>query len=116
MSFLDDIRKQPKHVREIMFALCVVTTVSLVGIIWFRSFETNLFVLMNPEPDKQARFFAERDKRTPILYANITKAYTDLRASMYSALGFIQDYNSNQVKIEEDLKGDAHVLPLSGDK
>ena len=116
MPFLDEIRKQPRHIREIMFALCSVTTISLVGIIWFRSFEKDLFVMMNPESDKQAQFFAERDKRTPILYANVTKAFVNLRATMYDALGFIQDYNSNQVKIEEELKGEVHELPLSGDK
>lgn len=116
MSFLDDIRKQPRHVREIMFGLCVVTTVSLVGIIWFRSFEEDLFVLLNPELEKQQQFYAERDKRTPLLYANVAKAFTELRASMYNALGFLEDYNSKQVKIEEELNGEANTLPLSGDK
>ena len=119
MSFLDDIRKQPRHIREIMFSLCVITTISLVGMIWFRSFEKDLFVMMNPEPEKQARFFAERDKRTPLIYADVTKAFVNLRATMYGALGFLDDYNSSQVKVEKDdseIKGETHMLPLSGDK
>ena len=99
-----------------MFALCAITTISLVGIIWFRSFEEDLFVLMNPEPDKQEKFYAERDQRTPLLYANVTKAFTELRANIYSALGFLEDYNSKEVSTEEELKGETHELPLSGDK
>ena len=99
-----------------MFGLCVVTTVSLIGMIWFRSFEEDLFVLLNPEPDKQAKFYAQRDQRTPILYANVTQAFTNMRASMYNALGFLQEYNTKQVEVEEELKGDVHELPLSEDK
>ena len=116
MSLLSDIQKQPRYIREIMFALCAIISISLVGIIWFRSFEKNLFVLMNPDPAKQERFFAERDQRTPLVYANITKSLGSLRAAMYDAFGFFGDYNSNQVKIGEDLKGETHQLPLSGDR
>jgi hypothetical protein len=116
LSFLDEIRKQPDHVREIMFALCVVITISLVGLVWFRSFEEDIFVMLNPEPDKQEQFYAEREKRTPTVYANVTAALGNLRASMYGALGFFNDYNSGKDKTGEDLKGDTHKLPISGDK
>lgn len=117
MSFLDDIRKQPRHVREIMFGLCVVITVSIVGLIWFRSFEENLFVMLNTDPAKQEQFYAERANRTPLVYANVTKALGSLRATMYSAFGFLDDYSSNEVKVEdEEYKGGAKQLPLSGDK
>lgn len=118
MSFLDDIKKQPRHVREIMFALCVVTTISLVGMVWFRSFEEDLFVMLNPEPDKQEKFYAEREQRTPLIYANVTEALGNMRAAMYDALGFVEDYNS-QVEVQEEdveLNGEAQMLPLSGDK
>ncbi len=116
MSFLDEIKRQPQYVREIMFGLCVVITVSLVGLVWFRSFEENLFVILNPEPEKQAQFYAERDKRTPLVFANVTAALGNLRATVYSAMGFFKDYSSSQIKVEEDLKGDTHKLPLSGNK
>lgn len=117
MNFLDDIKKQPRHVREIMFGLCVVTTISLVGLVWFRSFEKDVFVLLNTDPGVQAQFFAERAGRTPTVYANATKALGSLRATMYSAFGFMDNYNSNVVNIEdEEYKGGAKQLPLSGDK
>jgi|SRR3989344_2661143 len=116
MSFLDDIKKQPRHIREIMFGLCVITTISLVGLVWFRSFEEDIFVLINTDPVKQAQFYAERAGRTPTIYAAATKAFGNLRATMYSALGFLDDYNSNIIKVEEEYKGGSKQLPLSGDK
>lgn len=117
MSFLDDIRKQPRHIREIMFGFCVVITVSLVGLVWFRSFEKDLFVMLNPELEKQEKFYAERKKRTPLVYASVTKALGNLRATLYDAFGFFDDYNSKQVQVEEEeYKGEAYKLPLSGDK
>lgn len=116
MSLLEEIRKQPAHIREVMFWFSVVITVSLAGMVWFRSFEEDLFVMMNPEPEKQEQFYAERAKRTPVVYANVTKALGGLRATMYDALGFFGDYGSNEITIEEEYTGEVHRLPLSGDK
>lgn len=99
-----------------MFAFCVIITVSLVGLIWFRSFEEDLFVMLNPEPEKQEQFYAERDARTPLVYASITKALGNMQAAIYDAFGFLDDYNSNEVKVEEAYTGEIHKLPLSGDK
>lgn len=116
MSFLDEIHKQPRHVREIMFALSVVITMSLVGIIWFRSFEEDLFVLLNPEPEKQEKFYTEREKRTPTIYATVSDTVVNLRATIYNAMGFFDDYNSSKVEVEEEYMGEVQKLPLSGDK
>ena len=99
-----------------MFGLCVITTISLVGLVWFRSFEEDIFVLINTDPVKQAQFYAERAGRTPTVYAVATKALGNLRATMYNALGFLDDYNSNIIKVEEEYKGGSKQLPLSGDK
>lgn len=116
MSFLDDIQKQPKHVREIMFGMCVVITVSLVGLIWFRSFEEDLFVMLNPDAGKQEKFYAERDKRTPVVYASLTQALGNLQATLYDAFGFLGDYSSKKVNNDKEYTGETHKLPLSGDK
>ena len=99
-----------------MFGLCAVTTVSLVGMVWFRSFEENLFVMLNPEPDKQEKFYASREARTPIVYAELTKALGNARAAIYNAMGFMKDYSSNKVQVEPEYKGETHELPLSGNK
>ena len=116
MSLLDEIHKQPKHIREIMFGLCVVTTISLVGMVWFRSFEEDLFVLMNPEKERQDKFYAAREQRTPTVYANITKSFVNMRASIYNAMGFLENYSSKQVEVEKDYEGNVNKLPISGDK
>jgi hypothetical protein len=91
MSLLEDIRKQPRHIREAMFALSVVTTVSLVGVLWFQSFEKTLYVTMNPEPQKQEQFFVERGLNQPSLMGNIggafQKSWTDLKAAFLSTMG-----------------------------
>lgn len=100
-----------------MFAFCVVITISLVGIVWFRSFEEDLFVMLNPEQSDLDRFYAEREKRTPLVYANVTRALGNLRAALYDALGFFEEYNSNEaVEVEEEYTGETHEFPLSGDK
>ena len=116
MSFLNDIQKQPQHVREIMFGFCVIIAISLVGIVWFRSFEEDLFVMLNPEAADQEKFYAERDQRTPLIYASVTSALGDLRATMYNALGFFNDYTFSETKQEPEYTGEVHKLPLSGDK
>lgn len=116
MSFLEEIKKQPRHVREMMFGFCVITAISVIGMIWFRSFEEDLFVLLNPESEKQDKFYAERDQRTPVIYANLTKAVGDLRASLYNVLGFFEDYNSGRFEAEKEYKGRAYQLPISEDK
>ena len=116
MSFLDEIKKQPQHIRETMFVFCVIITISLVGIVWFRSFEEDLFVMLNPEPEKQDKFYASRQERTPLIYANLTKVLGNMRATLYDAMGFMEDYTSSGVGVEEEYKGDVHELPLSGDK
>ena len=68
-----------------MFALCVVITISLVGLVWFRSFEEDIFVMLNPEPEKQEKFYAEREQRTPLIYANITRGLGSMRATLILA-------------------------------
>ena len=116
MSLLDDIRKQPRHIREIMFGLCVVITLSFIGMIWFRSFEEDVFVLLNTDENIRAKFYAEREKNAPV-YANLTKAMGELRATIYSTLGFIEDYGSNGViNVKGDFEGKTYELPISGDK
>lgn len=116
MSLIDDIQKQPRHVREVMFGLCVVITIALVGMVWFRSFEENIFVLINPDKEKQDLFFAERDKRVPVVYANVMNALGNMRAAVYDSLGLLEEMDSNEIVVEEELEGEVRKLPLSGDR
>lgn len=115
MSLLDDIRSQPKHIREMMFAFCVIITVSLVGLIWFRSFEEDLFVLINPDPEKQAQFFADRDKNTPTLIASVNNTLAVLRGTISEIFLLGSDNADNEDSISKsDQK--TYLLPLPGNK
>lgn len=95
-----------------MFAFCVIITISMVGLVWFRSFEENLFVLLNTDPEKQANFFAERAKNTPTLFASVQKSYDGLKATLSELLLFDEakkeDANNfESVKSEEKV----YLLP-----
>lgn len=85
MSLLEDIRKQPRTVREIMFGLSVVTTLSLVGAIWFQSFERNIYALMNPDGQIEERYVVEIEKKSPLAF--LGDAVKSLRAMASSFFG-----------------------------
>lgn len=99
-----------------MFVLASITAISLIAMVWFRSFEEDLFVLLNPEAEKQAEFYADRGNRTPTIYANITEVLVNARATIYDAMGFLEGYNSKEVDVQEEYEGEVNKLPLSGDR
>ncbi len=117
MSFLDEIRKQPKHHREIMFGLCVVTTISLVGMVWYNSFEKNLYVLLNPGDTAGQRYLAE-NKNVPSLLGDIGKTAQDLKAAFYNIFNLTgndkKDNNIGNTKPADS--GRVYLLPLSEKK
>ena len=55
MSLLTEIRKQSLLVRGLMFGLSVITTISLVAIVWFNSFQRDLVALNNKKIDATAQ-------------------------------------------------------------
>jgi len=114
MSFLDEIRKQPQHHREIMFGLCVVTTISLVGMVWYNSFEKNLYVLLNPGETTDQRNFAE-NKNVPSLFGDIGKTGQDLKATFLSIFN-LSSNDGKEIIIENTKVNDSgrvYTLPLS---
>lgn len=86
MSFLDDIKNQSQHVREIMFGLSVFITVMLVGIIWFHSFQRNIYVLLNPE-DGLEKALAVESAPVPSLFGFIGKSLGDVKGLVSGFLG-----------------------------
>ena len=108
MSFLDELRKQPKHHRELMFGLCVVTTFSLVGMVWYNSFEKNLYVLLNPEEVTDQRNLATanggapskagaENKNVPSLLGDIGQTGKDLKASFYNIFNLTGDDKKDNI-------------------
>ena len=117
MSFLEEIRRQPQHHREIMFGLCVVTTISLVGMVWYNSFEKNLYVLLNPGETTDQRNFAE-NKNVPSLLGDIGKTGQDLKAAFFSIFNLTND-DKKDITIDNTKANDlgkVYTLPLSEKK
>jgi len=89
MSLLHEIRHQPPHIRKLMFGLSIITTVSLVGMIWFQSFQSNMYALLNPEtinPEDQ-RYYAVVDEKTKSPFALMKGAFKDVSASIFGIFG-----------------------------
>lgn len=132
MSFLKDIKNQSQASREIMFALSVVITVSLIGVVWFNSFQENIYVMLNPDKETEQKFFAGGSEKFAYLY---DKQKTDL-PSLFSSIGqtgknlkaaFLNVLNmkNNDIEISpsvspqsqgESLNNRTYLLPLSGNK
>lgn len=99
-----------------MFALCVVTTVSLVSLIWFRSFQKNLFVLLNPDEEIQEKFFAqiEEENDNASLFGLIGRGFSDGFANISSF--FKKEKTSGEIKVNNPKSDEIYPLPLSGSK
>lgn len=117
MSFLKDIRKQPEHIRKIMFGLSVITTFSFVGIIWFNSLQKTLVALMNTDSTTEKKLAENNDGTS--LFGNIGQSFIDLTKSMRATIGNVFNKQEN-IDMKEDTKydvqGSAHPLPLSDKK
>lgn len=87
MALIHDIRKQPIHIRKVMFGLSVITAISFVGVLWFNSFQHNMYALLNPAPtDSDAPQYAQKDQtRSP--FAVIYDSVKDTAANIF---GFFQ--------------------------
>ena len=61
MNYLfKEIKQQPEHIREIFMWLSVFIIFSLIGFVWFKSFQEKMIVLLNPElmPEEEQEPFA----------------------------------------------------------
>lgn len=114
MSFLDDIRKQSKETRDVMFYLSVFITVLLIGMVWFRSFQKNLYALMNPEEDVK-KMLAIENTPVPSLFSFIGQSANEAR-------GLILDFFSKEKAVIDNKQtsessktenSKAYILPLS---
>lgn len=113
MKFLDDIKNQPQHVREIMFGLSVFITVLLVGMVWFRSFQKNLYVLLNPE-DGLEKALAVENAPVPSLFGFIWQTAGDLKGTISNL--FSDNANTANERANDTNKvdsGKVYALPLS---
>src|SRR3989338_7416144 len=129
MKLLQEIRQQPEHIRHIMMWLCVVTTFSLVALVWFRTTQQRLVAMLHPAEKLEAPAgdrFADRDlrkmeeertrqlaeaRKAPSPLASIFNSFNFLRASIGELLGTSQELNQpKENKVEK--KNRATVLRL----
>jgi hypothetical protein len=112
MSILKEIHQQPEPVRHLMFLLSVIATVSFLGAIWLNSFQRDVFALMNPSDQYEARYYAQGKPSpfSPVAIAN--KGVDVLRAGIYTVLGLNKDNSQNNNATQSPKP----LLPLSKDK
>ena len=128
MSFFHEIKKQSLAVRQVMFGLCVITTISMVGMIWYHSFENKLFTLMDHQsPTEQSTYLAQNNSSPSTLFASIYQMFGNMNAAtteLFHIFSNNQEINSvntentdNTVINNNDSSGGgAYKLPISGDK
>ena len=105
-----------------MFSLCVVTTISLVGMVWYQSFQTKLYVLMDRQPpqSEEAPAYAANSNNSaanssaPSLFASLSGVVGNVKAMALDLFHVFDNKNNNTDG--EIINGKPHVLPLSGDK
>lgn len=114
MSILKNIQEQPQHIREIMFGLCVVTTVSLVGAVWFHSFQKDTYALLNPEEANTQKFLAQENQKS--LFDNLSGTFSDLGAALSGILGSGGPADQKDIGVEKTSADKVYLLPLSEEK
>ena len=117
-SFLHEIHRQPEHVRQLLAGLCTVAVVSLVTLVWFRSFQQDIYALLNPadEPQAQDQMFA---RESSSLFGSIIQAFKDTGAQVSGLL--TNESSRSQItnttnSSDQNSTSSPHPLPVSGDR
>ena len=110
MALLEEIRKQPVHVRELLFGLSTLLTVLVVGLVWLSSFQRDVYALLNPSPEDQQQFAAQAQQALP-LRAAIGTFMSTLRASIYNLLDL--EGVKKQIDAPRKESSGIHTLPTA---
>lgn len=96
-----------------MFGLSVFITILLVGMVWFRSFQKNLYTLMNPETDVE-KMLAVENASVPSMFGFIWQMAGDIKGLVSELLSnprpTTHSQQSDNIKVES---GRAYMFPLS---
>lgn len=96
-----------------MFGLAVFVTVLMIGMIWFRSFQRNIYVLMNPEEGIE-KSLAVENIPTPSLFGYIRQTTGNLKGLVSGLFGGQQPAIDSQQKEKTKAEsGKVYTLPLS---
>ena len=114
MSILKNLQEQPQHIREIMFGLCVVITVSLVGAVWFNDFQNDMYALLNPEEVQQEKFLAQKNSES--LFGVLGKTFGDISSVMTGFWGSSGSGDGAKTEVENKTSDRVYLLPLSEER
>ena len=136
-KILQEIKKQPEHIRHVMMWLCVTITFSLVAFVWFKTTQARFVAMLHSEEVREEidpRRFVNRDLKNlentalavkekeerQSLFASIGNAFALIKESVADLVG--RSWNEFEVnraetaKLNLDSKVKAKGLPLSEDK
>ncbi|MBX4190128.1 hypothetical protein KW791_02435 [Candidatus Parcubacteria bacterium] len=113
-SLLREIRRQPEGTRQLFFVLSSITVISLVVLVWFNSFRSNVYALLNPEPAKEdSQFLATTDPQS--LLGSLGTLFNGMKDQAFSLMGknstTPKDDSKPEVKSEK-----TYALPISPEK
>ncbi len=119
MILLDEIRRQPEHIRHTFMWLCVVIVFSLVSFVWFRSTQQTFVAMLHPEEIQQLKEqnrLAQEAGQSPL--ANLWSSWGALRASLTELVTgpSLDLVNKETVNPDQPKTAPVRSLPLSGNK
>ena len=100
-----------------MFGLAVFITVLLIGMVWFHSFQRNLYALMNP-PEEVDKMLAVGNAPVPSLFGYVWQSVGEVKGLVSGLFTNNQQPTTNNQRQEniEVESGKAYTLPLSEHK
>lgn len=114
---IHEIRQQPHHVRELATILCTIAVVAVVALVWFHSFQKDIYGLLNPgdQPQAQDQLFAQQSQS---MFGSIMNALNEGKAqiSAFFSGSASQTDVTNTSTSADTSSGVAHPLPVSGNR
>lgn len=115
-TIIHDIRQQPHHIREIATLLCTIVVVAVVVLLWFHSFQKDMYAMLNPgdQPAAQDQTFA---KQSQSMFSSIMSTINDGKAQIsafFSGSAGQTDISNNTQSTTDTSASAPHPLPISG--
>jgi len=117
-KLIHHVRSQPHHVRGLVTLGCTVAVVAVIGVVWFNSFQNNMYALLNPEDQVGARdkLFTQESKS---LFASMLQVVSDGRAqitNIFSSQNNQTDIVNTKSNSSVAPSDSIHPLPVSGNR
>ena len=114
---IHEIRQQPHHVRELATILCTVVVVAVVVLVWFNSFQRDIYTMLNPgqQSEAQDKLFAQESKS---LFGSIIQTLSDGKAqisNLFSGKSQTDVVNTQDQQTDPGART-VHPLPVSGNR